>query len=52
MKEQRGGKWMGDSHANVDDDDVTVGILGTVEDVFGSVMWVKRQRERGEIKHT
>ena len=43
---------MGDSHAKVDDDNVTVGVFGTVEDVFGSVMWVKRQRERGEIKHT
>jgi len=27
MKEQRGEKWMGDSHAKVDDDDVTVRIL-------------------------
>ena len=46
MKEQRGGKWMEDSHAKVDDDNVTVGVLGAVEDVFGSVTWVKKQRER------
>jgi len=46
MKEQRGEKWMGDSHAKVDDDNVTVGVLGAVEDVFGSVTWVKKQRER------
>jgi len=52
MKEQRGGKWMEDSHAKVDDDNVTGGVLGAVEDVFGSVKWVKRQREREEIKRT
>ena len=52
MKEQRGGKWMEDSHAKVDDDNVTVGILGAVEDVFGSVTCVKKQREREEIKRT
>jgi len=52
MKEQRGEKWMEDSHAKVDDDNVTVEVLGAVEDVFGSVMWVKRQREREEIKRT
>jgi len=52
MKESRGGKWMGDSHAKVDDDNVTVGVLGAVEDIFGSVMWVKKQREREEIKRT
>jgi len=46
MKEQRGGKRMEDSHAKVDDDNVTVGVLGAVEDVFGSVTWVKKQRER------
>ena len=45
MKESRGGKWMEDSHAKVDNDIVIVGVLGAVEDVFGSVMWVKRQRE-------
>ena len=38
---------MEDSHAKVDNGDVIVGVLGVVEDVFGSVMWVKRQRERG-----
>ena len=42
----------GDSHAKIDDDNVTVEVLGAVEDVFGSVMWVKRQREREEIKRT
>jgi len=52
IKEQRGGKWMGDSHAKVDDDDVTVGVFGAVKDVFGSAMWVKRQRERVEIERT
>jgi len=46
MKEQRGGKWMGDSHSKVDDDNVTVRVLGAVENVFGSVTRVKRQRER------
>jgi len=52
MKEQRDGKWMEDSHAKVNDDDVTVGVLGAVEDVFGSMTWVKKQREREEIKRT
>jgi len=27
----------GDLHAKVDDDDVTVGVIGVVEDVLGSV---------------
>jgi len=52
MKKQRGGKWMEDSHAKVDDDNVTVGVLGAVEDVFGSVTCVKKKREREEIKRT
>jgi len=30
-------KWMGDSQAKVDDDDVTVGVIGAVGDVFGSI---------------
>jgi len=51
-KEQRSGKRMEDSHAKVDDDNVTVGVLGAVEDVFGSVTWVKKQRKREEIKRT
>jgi len=37
---------MEDSHAKVEDDNVTVGVLGAVEDVFGSVTRVKKQRER------
>ena len=52
MKEQRGGKRMEGSHAKVDDDNVTVGVLGALEDVFGSVTWVKKQRKREEIKRT
>jgi len=47
MEEQRSGKRMEDSHAEVDDDNVTVGVLGAVEDVFGPVAWVKKQREKG-----
>jgi len=43
---------MEDSHAKVDDDNVTVGVLGAVEDVFGSVTWVRKQREREEIQRT
>jgi len=47
MKEQRGRKWIGDSHAKVNNDNITIRVLGVVEDVFGSMIWVKRQRERG-----
>jgi len=36
----------GDSHAKIDDENVTVGVLGAVEHVFGSVTWVRKQRER------
>jgi len=30
-----------DAHAKVSDDNVTVGVLGAVEDVLGSEEWVK-----------
>jgi len=41
---------MEDSHAKVEDDNVTVGVLGAMEDVFGSVTRVKKQREREREK--
>jgi len=40
----------GDSHAKIDDDNVTVGVLGTVEDVFGSVTWVKKQTKSSVLE--
>jgi len=46
MKESRGEKWIEDSYAKVNNDDITVRVLRVVEDVFGSVIWVKRHTER------
>ena len=37
-----------DAHAKVSDDNVTVGVLGAVENVLGSEEWVKGGGERRE----
>jgi len=47
MKDTRGRKWIGDSHIKVNNGDVIVRVLGVVENVFGSAIWMKKtKRER------
>jgi len=39
-----------DAHAKVSDDNVTVRVLGAVENVLGSEEWVKRDREKSVLE--
>jgi len=44
--EHRRGRWTGDVHVEVDDDNVAVRVGGAVEDVLGPVRSVDGERER------